>query len=46
MQMSSDEYPLVPQGITKPWRVIVDPAGATISQIKRYINRSINEFII
>ncbi len=22
--------------ITKPWREIVDPAGITISQIKRY----------
>ena len=23
--------------LTKPWREIVDPAGATISQVNRYI---------
>ena len=26
--------------ITKLWREIVDPAGATISQVKRYVSSS------
>ncbi len=25
--------------ITKPWREIVDPAGTTISQVKRYTKK-------
>ncbi len=26
--------------LTKPWREIIDPAGATISQVKRYVKCS------
>gem|GEM_PF-6208936 len=28
--------------ITKPWREIVDPAGTTISQVKRYLTTKEN----